>query len=128
MMKECAPLLPKEVVERAEKLGVALLLDGAKKAKIEIPNGGCMDAEVMPVDQSMHVAGTALTVETSNGDNFPIHVASYSFDAEGYVMVIDGKGIDEKYTMPTVSNIDGYRSSLHSLFTRIMSYGLELLP
>ena len=95
-MKECAPLLPKEVVERAEKLGVALLLDGAKKAKIEIPNGGCMDAEVMPVDQSMHVAGTALTVETSNGDNFPIHVASYSFDAEGYVMVIDGKGYNKR--------------------------------
>lgn len=95
-MKECAPLLPKEVVERAEKLGVALLLDGAKKAKIEIPNGGCMDAEVMPVDQSMHVAGTALTVETSDGDNFPIHVASYSFDAEGYVMVIDGKGYNKR--------------------------------
>lgn len=96
MIKECAPLLPKEVVERAEKLGVALLLDGAKKAKIEIPNGGCMDAEVMPVDQSMHVAGTALTVETSDGDNFPIHVASYSFDAEGYVMVIDGKGYNKR--------------------------------
>ncbi len=96
MMKECAPLLPKEVIERAEKLGVALLLDGAKKAKIEIPNGGCMDAEVMPVDRSMHVVGTALTVETSDGDNFPIHVASYSFDAEGYVMVIDGKGYNKR--------------------------------
>ena len=38
--------------------------------------------------------GTALTVETANGDNFPIHVASYSFDAKGYVMVIDGKAYE----------------------------------
>lgn len=92
MINKCAPLLPKEVIERAKKLNVALILDGVKAAKIDIPNGGCMDAAIMPVERGMKVVGTALTVETADGDNFPIHVASYSFKAEGYVMVIDGKG------------------------------------
>lgn len=96
MIKECAPVLSEDIIKRAENLGVALLLDGVKKAKIDIPNGGCMDAEVMPVERGMHVAGTALTVETSDGDNFPIHVASYSFKADGYVMVIDGKSYNKK--------------------------------
>ena len=96
MINSCAPLLDEKIIKRAENLGVALLLDGVKKAKIDIPNGGCMDAEVMPVDRGMTVVGTALTAETDNGDNFPIHVASYSFDAEGYVMVIDGKAYDKR--------------------------------
>ncbi len=91
MIKPCAPLLPEELIKRAEKLSVALLLDGLKKAGIELPNEGCMDADIKPVDRGMRVVGTALTVETDNGDNFPIHVASYSFEAAGYVMVIDGK-------------------------------------
>ena len=53
MIEKCAPLLSDDVIKRAEKLGVALLLDGVKKAKIDIPNGGCMDADVMPVDLSL---------------------------------------------------------------------------
>lgn len=94
MINQCAPLLPAEVIERAKKLNVPLLLDGVKAAKIDIPNGGCMDMHINPVDRGMTVVGTALTVETDNGDNFPIHVASYSFQADGYVMVIDGKGYE----------------------------------
>ena len=96
MINACAPLLAEEVINRAENLGVALLLDGIKKAGIDLPNGGCMDAEIMPVDRGMCVVGTALTVETCDGDNFPIHVASYSFAADGYVMVIDGKGYNKR--------------------------------
>ena len=92
MIAPCAPLLPVEVIERAKKLNVALLLDGVKAAKLDILNDGCMDAAIMPVQRGMCCVGTALTVETENGDNFPIHVASYSFQADGYVMVIDGKG------------------------------------
>lgn len=92
MINKCAPLLPDEVIRRAERLNVPLLLDGVKAAKIDIPNGGCMDMEVMPVKRGMTVVGTAMTVETDNGDNFPIHVASYSVQEDGYVMVIDGKG------------------------------------
>ena len=96
MINPCAPLLPREIVERAEKLNVPLLLDGVKAAGLDIPNGGCMDMEIGPVDRGMCVVGTALTVETANGDNFPIHVASYHFEADGYVMVIDGKGCRER--------------------------------
>ena len=92
MINTCAPLLPDEVIRRAERLNVPLILDGVKAAKIDIPNGGCMDMEIMPVERGMTVVGTAMTVETANGDNFPIHVASYSVQEDGYVMVIDGKG------------------------------------
>ena len=94
MINQCAPLLPAEVIERAKKLNVPLLLDGVKAAKIDIPNGGCMDMHINPVERGMTVVGTALTVETANCDNFTIHVASYSFQADGYVMVIDGKGYE----------------------------------
>lgn len=96
MMNSCAPLLSKDVIRRCEKLGVALLLDGVKAAKLNIPNDGCMDAQIMPVACGMSVIGTALTIDTSNGDNFPIHVASYSQPGDGYVMVIDGKGYTER--------------------------------
>ena len=74
MIRECAPLLTRDLVSRAEKLNVPLLLDGVKAAKIDIPGGGCMDASINPVARGMKVVGTAMTVETDNGDNFPIHV------------------------------------------------------
>lgn len=96
MFHKCADLIEEKYLERARKLGVALLCDGVKKAKLDLPNCGCMDAEIMPVDKNMTMVGTALTVETDNGDNFPIHVASYSAPTAGYVMVIDGKGYKEK--------------------------------
>ena len=96
MINPCAPLLSKEIIDRAKALNVPLILDGLKSAKIDILNGGCMDMHINPVARGMTVVGTALTVESSDGDNFPIHVASYIFDAEGYVMVIDGKGCEER--------------------------------
>ena len=94
MLNPCAPLLSDEIIRRAKNLNVPLLLDGVKAAKIDIPGGGCMDMHINAVERGMTVVGTALTVETDNGDNFPIHVASYSFDAKGYVMVIDGKAYE----------------------------------
>ena len=94
MIKPCAPLLPAEMIERAKKLNVPLLLDGVKAAKLPILNDGCMAAGINAVERGMKVVGTAMTVETANGDNFPIHVASYSVKEDGYVMVIDGKGYD----------------------------------
>lgn len=92
MINKCAPLLSAEIIERAKKLNVPLLLDGVKAANIEIANGGCMDASISPAARGMKVVGTAMTVESDQGDNFPIHVASYSVEEDGYVMVIDGKG------------------------------------
>jgi regulator of RNase E activity RraA len=96
MINPCEPLLAPEIIERAEKLNVPLLLDGVKAAKIDIPNGGCMEAAVMPVERGMKVVGTAMTVETDNGNNLPIHLASFSVASDGYVMVIDGKGYKDR--------------------------------
>lgn len=96
MIKPCAELIENELIERAKRLGAALLCDGAKAAKLDLHNCGCMEASIMPVERGMTVVGTAMTVETSEGDNFPIHVASYSAPSAGYVMVIDGKGYEGK--------------------------------
>jgi regulator of RNase E activity RraA len=96
MINTSAPLLSETIIERCRKLNVPLLLDGVKAAKLDILNDGCLDAAVNAVERGMFVVGTALTVETSNGDNFPIHVASYSQEGTGYVMVIDGKGYDQR--------------------------------
>ena len=96
MIKPCAPLLDSSIIERVKRLNVPLLLDGVKAAKLAILNEGCMDAAINPVERGMTVVGTALTIETCDGDNFPIHVASYSQPGDGYVMVIDGKGYDKR--------------------------------
>jgi regulator of RNase E activity RraA len=60
-----------------------------------IHNEGAMQAEIIPVDISMKVVGTACTVNTELGDNFPIHLALYT-TKPGYVMVIDGKGFKDR--------------------------------
>lgn len=96
MINASAELLDRSIIERVKKLNVPLLLDGVKAAKLSIKNDGCMDCAINPVERGMFMVGTALTVETSDGDNFPIHVASYSQDGDGYVMVIDGKGYDKR--------------------------------
>lgn len=90
-LKENPALLPADVVRRAKELGSALLADGMKGLGFEME--GCMEAAIMPLDMGMRMAGTAITVETSDGDNFPIHLATYS-GGEGYVMVIDGKACE----------------------------------
>ena len=86
-------LLPAEVRARAEKLEPVLVSDGMKGT--DIPGEGTMDAEIMPVDPSMKIVATAITVNTCNGDNFPIHYATYT-TPPGYVMVIDGNDFTRK--------------------------------
>ena len=70
-----------------------LVSDGMKGT--DIPGEGTMDAEIMPVDPSMKIVATAITVNTCNGDNFPIHYATYT-TPPGYVMVIDGNDFTRK--------------------------------
>ncbi|WP_029201502.1 RraA family protein [Oribacterium sp. NK2B42] len=96
MINKNAPLLPEEIISRVRKLGVALLLDGVKKAKISIPMDGCMCAEMKPVGTTRLMIGTALTVETEEGDNLPINIAAYTSPLAGYVMVVDGKAYKER--------------------------------
>lgn len=69
------PLIPDELIERVSSLSSAQLCDGM--IGLGILRDGCMDANVMPVAETMKVIGTAYTVSTDNGDNFPIHVAIY---------------------------------------------------
>lgn len=95
-MHEFPELLPDDIIERAKKLNPALLCDGMNG--LGIPMDGCMEASIMPVNPSpsMMMVGTAVTVNTDKGDNFPIHVAAYSAPHPGYVMVINGKNYQER--------------------------------
>ncbi len=86
-------LVPQELVDAVKKFSPAQLCDGMKTLGIE--REGCMDASLMPVDAAKTMIGTACTVDTKDGDNFPIHVALYQ-SKPGYVMVIAGKGYDGK--------------------------------
>lgn len=90
---EFPELIPENLIERLMKLNSALLCDGMKG--MGVPMDGCMEASIMPINPDLLMIGTALTIDANNGDNFPIHVATYS-SKPGYVMVIDGKGYTER--------------------------------
>lgn len=94
MMHDFPELIDEALLARARELSVAQLCDGMKE--LDIPGGGCLCMQIGAVDPSMRVVGTAATVETGDGDNFPIHVATYAIPRDGYVMVIDGKGYTDK--------------------------------
>ena len=91
MMNPYPELLPAEVIERAKQFGVAQICDGIKAAKLPVVNDGCLAFDMMPVADNMKMVGTAMTIETCDGDNFPMHLVSYSAPAPGYVVVVDGK-------------------------------------
>ena len=91
-MGEYPELIDQSIIERAEKLGTALLCDGMKSLGVSFE--GCMDAGINPVDISMNFVGTACTLSTDSGNNLPIHLALYSAKP-GYVLIIDGKGHKE---------------------------------
>jgi len=82
--------LDEKLLERARRLSVSLLLDGARAAGITLPGGGCMSAAVAPVRHDLIMAGPAVTVKIQPGDNRPIHLAIYGAQAQGCVLVIDG--------------------------------------
>ncbi len=96
MINKNAPLISDDVIRRVKKLNVPLLLDGVKKAKLSIPQDGCMCAEMKAVGTTRLMVGTAMTVETDEGDNLPINCAAYMMQLEGYVMVVDGKAYKER--------------------------------
>ena len=81
-------LIPADLLARFRKLSPAQLCDGMQS--LGIPRNGCMDASLMPLDESKVMLGTAYTVDTEDGDNFPIHVAVYQ-GQPGYVLVVAGK-------------------------------------
>lgn len=81
-------LIPEDLLARFRQLSPAQLCDGMQS--LGIPRNGCMDADLMPLDESKVMLGTAYTVDTEDGDNFPIHVAVYQ-GQPGYVLVVAGK-------------------------------------
>jgi len=81
-------LIPDDLLARFRQLSPAQLCDGMQS--LGIPRNGCMDADLMPLDESKVMLGTAYTVDTEDGDNFPIHVAVYQ-GQPGYVLVVAGK-------------------------------------
>ncbi len=94
--KPLPELISEDIIKRVYALSTAQLCDGAEG--LGIIRNGCMDGSMMPVDSSMRMVGTACTVETEDGDNFPIHVAIYQ-SKPGYVLVVDGKGYTERAYM-----------------------------
>lgn len=86
-------LISEELIERASKLSPAQLCDGMKD--LGIFREGCMDGDLLPIDESKTMIGTAYTVDTQEGDNLPIHVAIYQ-GKPGYVLIVAGKGYREK--------------------------------
>lgn len=81
-------LIAQDLLDRFRKLSPAQLCDGMQS--LGIPRNGAMDADLMPLDESKIMLGTAYTVDTEDGDNFPIHVAVYQ-GQPGYVLVVAGK-------------------------------------
>ncbi|WP_158890483.1 MULTISPECIES: RraA family protein [unclassified Pseudomonas] len=86
-------LIPAALLERFCALSPAQLCDGMQS--LGIPRSGCMDAELLPLDPDKLLLGTACTVDTEDGDNFPIHVAIYQ-GQPGYVLVVAGKANRER--------------------------------
>ncbi|WP_145006441.1 RraA family protein [Pseudomonas oryzihabitans] len=86
-------LIPAALLERFRALSPAQLCDGMQS--LGIPRSGCMDADLLPLDDRKILLGTAYTVDTEEGDNFPIHVAIYQ-GRPGYVLVVAGKAYPER--------------------------------
>ena len=86
-------LIPESIIERVKRLSPAQLCDGMKT--LGVIRDGCLDADIMPVDESKIMIGTACTVDTEDGDNFPIHVA-ITQGKPGYVLVVAGKAYTER--------------------------------
>ena len=90
------PLIPDALIKRASKLSPANLCDGMNG--LGLLRDGCMDADIVPIRDSMKMIGTACTVSTELGDNLPIHVAIYGCKP-GYVLVVAGQGYTERAYM-----------------------------
>ncbi len=98
-MNDYLPLpepIPQALIDRAAKLSTAQLCDGMNG--LGIPGDGCLDSRILPVHDTMKFVGTACTVETEEGDNFPIHVAIYQ-GKPGYVLMVAGGGYDKRAYM-----------------------------
>ena len=86
-------LIPRELIDRAARLSAAQLCDGMNG--LGLPNDGCLAWDILPVHDTMRVAGTACTVQAEEGDNVPLQAAIYQAKP-GYVIVVGGGGYDRR--------------------------------
>lgn len=96
-----------------------------------------MDAGLLPLDGKKFMIGTAYTVDTQDGDNFPIHAAIYQ-GKPGYVLVVAGKGYTERAYMGDLMGgaaeaiglsgivIDGYVRDKEGLFYTVSDGDVSL--
>lgn len=89
--------IPEDLIARAEKLSTPNICDGLEKLKLN-PAHYTMDTAIKPVSDDMKIVATAVTVDTKDGDNLPIHVAIYSCKP-GYCIVVAGKAAEERAYM-----------------------------
>lgn len=90
-------MIPDALIARAEKLSTPNICDGLEKLKLN-PVEYTMDAAIKPVADHMRIVATAVTVDTREGDNLPIHVAIYSCKP-GYCIVVSGKAAEDRAYM-----------------------------
>ncbi|MDQ0206900.1 RraA family protein [Alkalicoccobacillus murimartini] len=81
-------LLPQEWVKRAEALSTTLLSDILEHA----PE---MDYKIKPAVLTHRMIGSALTVETAQGDNLAVHYAMHQAK-KGYVLVVNAHGYEQR--------------------------------
>ena len=128
MINPYPELLSNDIIERAKKLSVATLCDGM--GELGIINSGAMDAGIKPLHDDMVVAGTAMTVQTHNGDNLPIHLATFTCKQDGYVIVVDGKGFKERAMvgelMAGAAKATGYKGIIIDGYSRDKKECIEL--
>ncbi len=76
--------LTKERIAQLSKLPTGNVADNN-------PDGGVMDAGIVPLDTTLHMIGRAVTVKCSPGDNLALHQGIYAAKA-GDVLVFDCGG------------------------------------
>lgn len=76
--------LTKEIVKELSKLPTGNVADNN-------PDGGVMDADLIPLDTTLHLIGRAVTVRCQPGDNLALHEGIYAA-GEGDVLVFDCGG------------------------------------
>lgn len=86
-----AELLSEEQLCRLKKLNTALVCDGMDELGINA--GGCLPANIKPINQNVQMVGTAYTVCATLGNSLPVHYAIYNAKA-GYVLIVDTKSYE----------------------------------
>ncbi|GAF18081.1 LOW QUALITY PROTEIN: dimethylmenaquinone methyltransferase family protein [Bacillus sp. JCM 19046] len=81
-------VLPKEWIDRAQKLSTTLLSDCIDEPVV-------MNEEIKPCNPDSVVVGSAVTIDVHEGDNLAVHHAIYH-SSPGHVLVVSANGYRTK--------------------------------